>query len=125
MVLIYPVITMGAKGHAGSRTSLLGNAPKASDLELLSNERQVTDKTPPAFLAHAKTDKSVPVENSAMFYTALKEHNVPAEFLELPEGAHGLGCGQGKLWSQWQEKCLEWLRKQAIIGGNDPRGSTK
>lgn len=115
MVLIYPVITMGEKSHGGSRANLLGNKPAAADLELLSNEKHVSDKTPPTFLAHARTDKSVPVENSSMFYSALKARHVPAELLELPEGAHGLGCGRGPLWAQWQAKCLDWFRKQGIL----------
>src|SRR5262249_46472776 len=32
MILVYPVITMGEKGHAGSRNNLLGNNP---DVKLL------------------------------------------------------------------------------------------
>ncbi|MCY3022597.1 MAG: prolyl oligopeptidase family serine peptidase, partial [Planctomycetota bacterium] len=114
MVLVYPVITMGEKGHAGCRENLMGKTPSAADMELLSNEKQVTDKTPPAFLVHAKTDQMVPVEHSAMFLAALKAHNVPAEFLELPTGAHGLGCGKGELWAQWQAKCLEWFKARGL-----------
>jgi acetyl esterase/lipase len=114
MVLVYPVITMGPKSHGGSRANLLGPNPTPDLVDLLSNEKQVTEKTPPAFLAHSKTDQLVPVENSAMFYEALKAHQVPAEFLELPEGAHGLGCGKGPQWEAWQAKCLPWLTARGI-----------
>ncbi len=106
---------MGAQSHAGSRAGLLGAKPSPADVELLSNEKHVNADTPPTFLAHARTDKSVPVENSAMFHSALRKHDVAAEFLELPEGAHGLGCGQGKLWAEWQAKCLAWLKARGII----------
>ena len=51
-----------------------------------------------------------------MFHAALEANKVPAEFLELPEGAHGLGCGQGKLWAAWQAKCVEWLKARGIVG---------
>ncbi|MBA4387124.1 MAG: alpha/beta hydrolase [Verrucomicrobia bacterium] len=115
LLLIYPVITMGEKGHAGSRTSLLGGKPSKEDIELLSNEKQVTARTPPAFLAHAKTDQSVPVENSRMFAEAMKEKKGDVEFFELQEGAHGLGCGNGKLWTAWQSKCIEWLKQRDLI----------
>ena len=115
MVLVYPVISMGPKTHGGSRANLLGNNPSAEDVELLSNEKQVTAQTPPAFLAHSKTDTAVSVENSAMFYEALKAHGVAAEFLELPTGDHGLGCGKGALWEEWQTKCLLWLKTNKII----------
>jgi acetyl esterase/lipase len=115
MVLVYPVITMGPKGHAGSRAALLGAKPSEADIELLSNEKQVTAETPPTFLAHAVTDKSVPIENSRMFHEALKSAKVPSELLELPEGAHGLGCGSGKLWAEWQARCLEWMKAREIV----------
>jgi len=114
MLLVYPVISMGPKTHRGSRTNLMGPNPPQELIDLLSNEKQVTEKTPPTFLVHSKTDTAVPVENSAMFYEALKANKVPAEFLELPTGAHGLGCGKGELWAAWQEKCLLWLAGRGL-----------
>ena len=59
MLLVYPVVTMGAKTHGGSKTNLLGPDPKPELVELFSNEKQVTDRTPPTFLTHAKTDAVV------------------------------------------------------------------
>ena len=115
MVLVYPVISMGPKSHGGSRENLLGKTPTPELIELLSNEKQVTPQTPPAFLAHSKLDHAVPVENSAMFYDALKAHGVAAEFLELPTGDHGLGCGKGPQWTEWQSKCSEWLKKNKFL----------
>lgn len=116
LVLIYPVISMGEKGHGGSRAVLLGPDHRSpADELLLSNEKQVTAQTPPTFLAHGKTDSVVPVENSAMFYQALQDHHVPAEFLELPQGEHGLGVGNGPLWAQWQVACLRWLVARKIV----------
>ena len=41
-ILIYPVITMGDKTHAGSKKSLLGDNPSPQLISLLSNEEQVT-----------------------------------------------------------------------------------
>lgn len=115
MLLIYPVITMGPKANAGSKQNLLGKNPAPELMESLSNEKQVTAQTPPAFLAHSKLDRVVPVEDSQMFYDALKAHSVAAEFLELPTGDHGLGCGKGALWAEWQTKCLEWMTKSKFM----------
>ena len=78
MVLVYPVISMGEKGHGGSRTNLLGSKPEAKLVELFSNEKQVTAKTPPAFLAHAKDDRAVVSENSQLFFDALRKQKVEA-----------------------------------------------
>ena len=115
MVLVYPVITMTDKGSALTRKNLLGLEPKPELLNLLSNEMQVTDHTPPAFLSHAVDDKSVPVENSRMFRDALKTHHVATHYLELPSGGHGLNGLKGPMWEAWKSKSLQWLAEQKII----------
>ena len=110
-ILVYPVITMGEKTHQGSRQNLLGSNPSVKLIELFSNEKQVTDKTPPTFLAHAKDDGAVVPENSQMFYAALQAHKVPGQYLELPSGGHGLNGYKGPMWDAWQEKSLAWLKE--------------
>jgi acetyl esterase/lipase len=118
-VLVYPVITMGAATHGGSKKNLLGPMPDEKLVELFSNEKQVSDRTPPTFLAHAVNDKPVPPDNSRLFYAALKAHGVPAEYLELPEGGHGLNHYSGPMWTAWQEKSLAWLAAQGLIPRKD------
>ena len=114
-ILIYPVITMGDKTHHGSRRNLLGPDPSAKMIDLYSNEKQVTDKTPPTFLAHAKDDKVVVPENSQMFYAALQAHKVPGQYLELASGGHGLNGYKGPMWDAWQDKSLAWLSELKLL----------
>ena len=114
-ILVYPVVTMGAKTHGGSKTNLLGRDPKPELVELFSNEKQVTGKTPPMFLAHAKDDTLVAPDNSRMLYEALKAHKVAAEYLELPSGGHGLNGYHGRSWDAWQTRSLKWLAAQKMI----------
>src|SRR5689334_687969 len=74
MILAYPVITLhDPLAHVGSRNNLLGNTPDSTLVDQLSNETQVTANTPPTFLFHTTEDKTVPVENSIMFYSALRK----------------------------------------------------
>jgi len=108
-ILIYPVITMGEFTHAGSRKNLLGPDPAPELADLLSNEKQVTAETPQAFVCHSVKDSAVPVTNSRMYVGSLRRCAVPVEYLELPEGEHGLGCGKGPIWPVWQKACLQWL----------------
>lgn len=115
LVLIYPVITLGEPTHAGSREALLGPNPDPEAVHFLSNERHVSPRTPPTFLAHARTDTVVPVANSRLFHAALRAQGVPAELLELPEGEHGLGCGHGPLWQAWQDACLRWMAARGLL----------
>lgn len=109
MILVYPVITMGEQTHQGSKTNLLGKDPSPEVVELFSNEKQATERTPPTFLAHALDDKAVPPVNSKQFHEALVAHKVPAQYLELPSGGHGLNGYKGPMWDAWQEKSLAWL----------------
>jgi acetyl esterase/lipase len=115
LVLVYPVISMGGTGHAGSRRNLLGPSPDEKLVKLFSNETQVTEKTPPAFLAHATDDRVVVPANSELFRDALKAHKVPVEYLELPSGGHGLNGYKGPNWDAWQARSLAWLREQKLV----------
>lgn len=115
MILVYPVITMDGTAHRGSRTNLLGKEPAPALVDLYSNEKQVTDQTPPAFLAHALDDKVVVPDNSRHFYEALLARKVPARYLELPSGGHGLNGYKGPMWDAWQAQSLEWLEEIKMI----------
>ncbi len=115
MILVYPVITMSEKTHGGSRTNLLGQKPDEKLVKLFSNETQVTAKTPPAFLAHAKDDRVVLPENSQAFSDALTAQKVPAKYLELPSGGHGLNGYKGPMWDAWQAQSLAWLAEMKFI----------
>jgi acetyl esterase/lipase len=115
LVLIYPVITMGEGTHRGSLKNLLGDNPSAADIERFSNERQVTEQTPPTFLAHAVDDLLVPPAHSANFFKALQAAQIPSRYLELPSGGHGLNRYQGPMWEAWQKQSLEWLREMGLL----------
>ena len=116
MILVYPVIIFGSeRTHSGSMQNLLGKNPSPERIELFSNEKQVTDKTPPAFLAHAADDGPVPPENSKAFYDALQARKIPARYLALPSGGHGLNGYKGPMWDAWQKESLEWLVEEKLM----------
>ncbi|MBM4000139.1 MAG: alpha/beta hydrolase [Planctomycetes bacterium] len=112
MILIYPVITMGAGGHSGSREALLGGNRSAELIGEYSNETRVTAEsaTPPTFLAHALDDTVVPPDNSRAFHEAMRRSGKESELLLLPSGGHGLNGYQGPMWDAWRQRVLEWLR---------------
>jgi acetyl esterase/lipase len=111
-VLVYPVISMSKPiMHAGSRNNLIGAAASDELAQLYSNELKVTKETPPTFLIHATDDKGVPVENSLLFFQALKDKGVPAEMHIYPTGGHGFGLGIGKGYLEtWTDRLVDWLR---------------
>lgn len=114
MVLVYPVISMSKDiMHKGSRNRLIGENADSATAKYYSNELQVTANTPPTFLIHSTDDKTVPVENSLLFYQALRNNNIPAEMHIFPKGGHGFGLGlsYGGSIEKWIELCLEWIRQ--------------
>jgi len=115
LILVYPVISMGDITHGGSRKNLLGPNPSEESIKKFSSELQVTDQSPPAFLAHAVDDKVVLVKHSQLFHEALKKHGVATELLELPRGGHGLNGYKGPMWDAWQQQSLKWLAEQKFI----------
>jgi acetyl esterase/lipase len=116
LVLCYPVITFGEFAHRGSRQMLLGDNPDPKLVELLSNELQVTAQTPPTFLFHTTEDRTVPVENSVMFYMALRKAGVPAELHIYEKGPHGVGLAQtDEALSSWPARLANWMRVRGLL----------
>jgi acetyl esterase/lipase len=115
MMLVYAVVSMSEKPHAMSKTKLLGSNPSPDLVRLYSNETQVGEQTPPAFLTHATDDAGVPPEHSRNFVTALSAHNVPVQYLEFPTGGHGFNGCKGPIWEQWKAESLVWLAKRGIL----------
>lgn len=116
-ILYYPVITLTAPfAHAGSRRNLLGENPAAELIELLSNEKQVTAKTPPTFLFHTVDDAGVPVENSTLFAEALRKNKVPYEMHLFEHGRHGVGLAKDDpALSVWPKLLENWLRARGFL----------
>jgi acetyl esterase/lipase len=117
-LLLYPVITFQSPyAHGGSRDKLLG--PDKSDelIDYYSNEKQISETTPPTFLVHAQDDKGVPVENSISYFMALKERNVPAELHIYPTGGHGFAMrteGKGSV-ANWPTALEGWLKSRNLM----------
>jgi len=116
-VLCYPVISFTTPYvHSGSRDNLLGPNPDPKLVESLSNELQVTARTPPTFLFHTTDDPVVPVENSVLFYMALRKAGVPAEMHIYEHGPHGVGLApMDEALSSWPARLADWLRVRGLL----------
>jgi len=110
MALGYPVITLGEMTHGGSKENLIGENPNTEKVDYFSNEKRVNKNTPPTFLFHATDDKAVPVENSLLFYQALKDKGVSATMHIYPKGGHGFSLVRNNMHLRtWTERLFEWL----------------
>lgn len=108
-ILVYPVITFGPWAHTGSRERLIGKNPSQELIELYSNEKQVSDNTPPTFLVHAQDDDAVPVENSIQFYQAMLQHKVKGELHIMQGGRHGFGMNNPTTKEKWFDWAAAWM----------------
>lgn len=112
IVLAFPVITMREPAtHVVSRRALLGENPTEEQKHRLSVDEQVSRDTPPAFLVHSAEDTTVPVENSLLFYAAMRRAKAPIEMHLYPRGPHGSGMDP-KLGptAEWPRHCESWMR---------------
>ncbi|MFZ0491154.1 MAG: alpha/beta hydrolase [Salegentibacter sp.] len=110
-ILLYPVASLQDEiTHKGSQENLLGKDASQATKDKYSNELQVDENTPMAFLVHAADDGAVPVENSIRYFLALKKHNVQAELHVFEKGGHGFGLGREDTSKYWTYDCENWLR---------------
>lgn len=125
MILCYPVITVGKYTHAGTAKNVSGRSDicelTEDDIKKFSLELNVDSTTPPTFLWHTVEDKTVPIQNSIMFASALAEAGIPFEAHIFPKGPHGLAlCNndtdEGNSGMNiphaevWAELAVKWIR---------------
>ncbi|HKK47140.1 MAG TPA: alpha/beta hydrolase [Balneolaceae bacterium] len=109
-ILIYPVISMQDDlTHMGSRVNLLGKNPSKKLIDKYSNELQVDDNTPPAYITQAEDDSTVSVDNSIVYFQKLRRHNIPAELQIYPKGGHGFVLHMNT--ADWTEPIFKWMER--------------
>jgi acetyl esterase/lipase len=80
----------------------------------------VTEQTPPTFLAQAEDDP-VHVENSNVYFLALKNAKVPAEMHLYAQGGHGYGLRRTELpVTAWPQLVETWLHTIKILQTSTP-----
>jgi acetyl esterase/lipase len=85
-----------------------------------NTEINVTEKTPPSFIVQAEDDP-VHVENSTVYFLALKNAKVPAEMHLYAQGGHGYGLRHTALpVTGWPRLVELWLRTLQILPASAP-----
>jgi acetyl esterase/lipase len=82
----------------------------------LNPDVPVTRQTPPTFLLQAENDPVDNVNNSLVYYIALKSAGVPVEMHLYAEGKHAFGLRPTKFpITRWPELVETWLRTIGMI----------
>jgi acetyl esterase/lipase len=76
-----------------------------------------TPQIPPTFLVQAENDYTAHVENSLIYFQALKDAKIPAELHLFTEGGHGFGLRPTALpISHWPQLAEMWLHTIHVLG---------
>ncbi len=76
----------------------------------------VTSQTPPTFLLQADDDPVDPVQNSFVYFIALKKAGVPVEMHLYAHGGHAFGLRPTKFpVTRWPQLVETWLRTIGMI----------
>jgi len=82
----------------------------------LNPDIHVTPETPPTFLVQAENDPVDSVDNTLVYYRALRKAGVPAEMHLYAQGGHAFGLRKPNLpIGQWPELLEKWLRTIGMI----------
>ena len=112
----YPLLTMKTE-VAGSHYQqlLFGKVPTAKQLADHSCDLNVTRRTPPSFLAHARDDRGVLVDNTLLFATACRKAGVSCTTFIRDKGGHGYGVRDlGTPINKWRFAFVDWLKQHKL-----------
>jgi acetyl esterase/lipase len=91
----------------------LRNPQKPSDL---NPDIPVTSRTPPTFLLQAGNDDIDSIYNSVVYYTALRNAEVPVEMHIYADGKHAFGLRPAPYpITKWPDFVETWLRTLGLI----------
>lgn len=123
----YPVVSAMCETHEGSYSNLLGKPfSKITEEEKMeySNELHISENTPPSFIWHTATDKSVPPYGSLRLAESYIRAGVDVELHLYPKGPHGMALALPHTSlgrpdyvdarvAEWLDISFEWMKNLA------------
>ncbi len=123
MILCYPVLCYFDKTHKGTFYNAFGTKePTEAQINELSVERNVDERTCPAFLLHTSDDSAVNILNNVYMQEALAKHNIPFEAHIYPHGPHGIALANevtanspamiNPAFAEWPRLAAAWMKTE-------------
>ena len=111
--LIYPVTTLGASTHGGSRDNLVGPDAPAALIAERSPVLHLSSATPPSFIVAAFDDGTVPIANSLEWIDACRRAGSGIEAHLFAQGGHGFGLHlpRDNPGTRWPDLFALWMRQ--------------
>ncbi len=89
---------------------------------VLNPDIKVTSRTPPTLLIQAQDDPVDPVENSLVYYSALRKLGVPAEMHIYLKGGHAFGLRPTEFpITRWPQLVETWLTAINMISNKSEK----
>ena len=85
----------------------------------------VSKTTPPTFIVQAENDPVDEVENSLVYFAALKKAGVPTELHIYPEGNHAFGLKSKLPVAVWPSLAEKWMQSIGVLGSGGQAESKK
>jgi acetyl esterase/lipase len=106
-IVLYP-------GHLNFSLETHQEARRVHKLLSLNPDVPVTREAPPTFIVHAEDDPIDDVENSLVYFEALRRAGVPVEMHLFPHGGHAFGLRELNLdeapITRWPRLAEAWMR---------------
>jgi acetyl esterase/lipase len=78
--------------------------------------KHINRRTPPTFLLQAQDDKVDNVNDSLVYYLALRKASVPVEMHLYPQGGHAFGLRRTRFAiTEWPQLVERWLRTIGMV----------
>ena len=112
----YPLLTMKTEVAGTHYQQLLfGPTPSPRQITDYSCNLNVTPNSPPCFLAHARDDRGVLVDNTLLFADACRKAGVPCTTFIRDKGGHGYGVRDlGTPINKWRFAFVDWLIQRKL-----------
>lgn len=112
-LLAYPVISFTdelTSAKSNTRSNLIGKKPSQEQIKWFSPELNIDQNSPPAFLLHCSDDSTALVENSIVYYQALRRFKIPVEMVLYQKGGHGFATYNKAEDDHWVIRAVNWMR---------------
>ena len=122
MILCYPVISAdeNIRNFGSFQNLLCTDTPSSEELDYVSIENWIDEKSAPCFIMHTSNDRTVNVGNALAIANAYAKKGMTFELHIYPDAPHGVAlgneitkCGEKK-WcnesiSKWVENAVLWI----------------
>jgi acetyl esterase/lipase len=120
---LYPIVDAADKESARPDFAVAlypGHLAVPEENFALNPDIRASGQTPPTFLLQAEDDPVDPVENSLVYYAALRKAGVPAEIHVFVHGGHAFGLRRTESpITRWPELVETWLGMIGVIPRSD------